>query len=159
MPPEAEPSAWDILTLIAWWNLYGLPALLIVVALVVAIRQYNRPAAGSKQELSDDSRAHPLAACRSALDHREFDSSGGRGRLARSLAERALGIGGAPPMMVLIMLLPRGERSGNHPDTRIPRERRVRQTTELARHAMGQFSWNQPRFFPATRNSGRIVAC
>src|SRR5208337_5513751 len=96
--------AWDILTLIAWWNLYGLPALLIVVALVVAIRQYNRPAAGSKQELSDDSRAHPLAACRSALDHREFDSSGGRGRLARSLAERALGIGGAPPMMVLIML-------------------------------------------------------
>jgi len=40
MPLEAEPSAWDFLTLIAWWNLYGLPALLTVVALILAIRQY-----------------------------------------------------------------------------------------------------------------------
>jgi hypothetical protein len=46
MPLEAEPSASDFLTLIAWWNLYGLPALLTVVALVLAIRQYNRPDAG-----------------------------------------------------------------------------------------------------------------
>lgn len=59
MPPEAEPGAWDFLTLTAWWNLYGLPALLIVVALFVAIRRCNCPVASSTEEPSDDSRAHP----------------------------------------------------------------------------------------------------
>ncbi len=49
MPPEAEPNAWNFLTLIACWNLYGLPSLLTVVALVVAIREWNRPGADSKQ--------------------------------------------------------------------------------------------------------------
>ena len=45
------------------------------------------------------------AACPAALDHRQFDSSGGRGRLASWLAERAPGIGGGSPVIVLIRLL------------------------------------------------------
>ncbi len=58
MPPEAEPGQWDILTLIAWWNLYVLPALLILLALVVMIwRRKSSAVASSKTELSDDSMA------------------------------------------------------------------------------------------------------
>jgi hypothetical protein len=37
MPPAPEPSAWGFLTLVAWWNLYGLPALLTIVAISAAL--------------------------------------------------------------------------------------------------------------------------
>jgi hypothetical protein len=97
MPPEAEPSAWDFLTLIAWWNLYGLPALLIVLALVVAIRRCNGPVAGSKQEPSDDSRAHSsrwrLKAIRTiALIHLGLAVRAGIGLVQELLTLRAQGI-------------------------------------------------------------------
>ncbi len=57
MPPQAAPGSWDFLTLIAWWNLYGLPALLVIVALVVLFRTRKRPVAGSQQESLEDRRA------------------------------------------------------------------------------------------------------
>jgi hypothetical protein len=108
MPLEAEPSASDFLTLIAWWNLYGLPALLTVVALVLAIRQYNRPDAGQD-------------------------------RLAEAIGTNN----------------PRNSETQDH--RRRPRIKIAPETTELARHAMGQVSWSWPRLFLSTRNSGRIV--
>ena len=58
MPAEAEPNTWDFLTLIAWWNLYGLPALLVVLALILAIRQRNRVVADTGREPSEKSQAH-----------------------------------------------------------------------------------------------------
>ena len=108
MPPEAEPSAWDFLTLIAWWNLYGLPALLIVVALVVAIRQCNRPVAGSKQEPSDDSRAHPsrwrLKAIRTiALIHLGLAVRAGIGLAQELLTLRAQGIPQSFPVTGIVI--------------------------------------------------------
>jgi hypothetical protein len=45
MPPAAKPSPWDFLTLVAWWNLAGLPALLCLVTLTLVIRQRLRAAA------------------------------------------------------------------------------------------------------------------
>jgi hypothetical protein len=42
MPADAEPIGWDFPTLAAWWNLYGLPALLLVVGVVVVARQLTR---------------------------------------------------------------------------------------------------------------------
>jgi len=39
MPAGAEPIEWDFLTLVTWWNLYGLPVLLVVVAITVVIRR------------------------------------------------------------------------------------------------------------------------
>jgi hypothetical protein len=35
MPPDVEPMGWDFPTLAAGWNLYGLPAILVLVALAV----------------------------------------------------------------------------------------------------------------------------
>ncbi len=58
MPPEAEPNTWDVLTLIAWWNLYGLPALLVGLALILAIRQRNRVVADTRREPSEKNEAH-----------------------------------------------------------------------------------------------------
>jgi hypothetical protein len=42
MPAEAAPMGWDFPTLAAWWNLYGLPALLLVAGAVVVARQLMR---------------------------------------------------------------------------------------------------------------------
>ena len=45
MPPEADASAWDFLSLAAWWNLYGLPAVLVITALAAILRERRRGAA------------------------------------------------------------------------------------------------------------------
>jgi hypothetical protein len=51
--PEIEDSIeWDFVTLVAWWNLYGLPVLLVVVAIAVLIRSWSRP---GKTAWRDDS--------------------------------------------------------------------------------------------------------
>jgi hypothetical protein len=105
MPLEAEPSAWDFLTLIAWWNLYGLLALLIVVALVLAIRQYNCPDAGQDRLAEATDTNNPRNAERQ--DHR-----------------------------------------------RRPRIKIAPETTELARHAMGQVSWKLATIFLTVTDFG-----
>ena len=38
MPDADDAIEWDILTLVDWWNLYGLPVLLAVVAISVLVR-------------------------------------------------------------------------------------------------------------------------
>jgi len=59
MPPDAEATAWDFQFVTECWNLYGLPAVLVVVALTVLIRQRLRPVAGSVSELTDAGQAQP----------------------------------------------------------------------------------------------------
>jgi hypothetical protein len=44
MVPAAQPSPWDFLTVVAWWNLAGLPALLCLVTLAMVVRQRRRAA-------------------------------------------------------------------------------------------------------------------
>ena len=38
MPDGDGPSAWDFLTLITWWNLYALPALLVAAAVFAFVK-------------------------------------------------------------------------------------------------------------------------
>jgi hypothetical protein len=47
MPADGDSIEWDFLTLISWWNLFGLPLLLLVVAAAVLIRQRRRPQAAA----------------------------------------------------------------------------------------------------------------
>jgi hypothetical protein len=110
MPPEAEPNAWNFLTLIACWNLYGLPSLLTVVALVVAIREWNRPAEDSKQEPSNDSRARPprlrLRTMRTvALIHLGLAVRAGIGLAQELLTLRAQGIPQSFPVTGIVIPL------------------------------------------------------
>lgn len=46
MPDDGASNAIDFLTIVAWWNLYGLPALLVVVTVVVVVlgRRHARSA-------------------------------------------------------------------------------------------------------------------
>jgi len=41
---EGGAAEWDFVTLVAWWNLYGLPALLVVVAIAIVVRRRSGPA-------------------------------------------------------------------------------------------------------------------
>src|SRR5262249_5906328 len=56
MPPDLEPSEWDFLSLVSAWNVFGLPALLGLVALGLLIRgRIDRPK-GLKPGAFDGSR-------------------------------------------------------------------------------------------------------
>jgi hypothetical protein len=44
MPEMEDAIEWDFVNLVAWWNVYGLPVLLAVVAIAVLIRSRSRPA-------------------------------------------------------------------------------------------------------------------
>src|SRR5262245_7621972 len=50
---ELEPMEWDFLSLVTGWNLYALPALLVLVAITVIIRHRNRPPAGLMMQPGD----------------------------------------------------------------------------------------------------------
>src|SRR5260370_29139341 len=46
MPDVGDSFEWDFLTLAAWWNLYGLPVLLLAIATVTILARRRRgPAA------------------------------------------------------------------------------------------------------------------
>jgi hypothetical protein len=62
MPEIEDAIEWEFVTLVAWWNLYGLPILLVVVAIGVLIRARSRPATTTGQDSS-------LIVCRIALIH------------------------------------------------------------------------------------------
>src|SRR3954447_27008032 len=47
MPPDAEPMEWDFPALVDAWNLYSLPALLVVVGAALVIRLLMRGATGT----------------------------------------------------------------------------------------------------------------
>jgi hypothetical protein len=44
MADGGDTIEWDFVTLAAWWNLYGLPVLLVVITIVVLVRNRSRPA-------------------------------------------------------------------------------------------------------------------
>jgi hypothetical protein len=44
MPEDGEGVQWDFITLVAWWNLYLLPALLALVVVALVVRRRIRPA-------------------------------------------------------------------------------------------------------------------
>ena len=97
MPPDADATAWDFQSLAEWWNLYGLPAVLVAVALAAVIRQRLRPVAGSVSELPDASQAQPtrsrLAAVRMiALIHLGLAMRFGVGLAQELLTLREQGI-------------------------------------------------------------------
>jgi hypothetical protein len=50
MADDGASNAIDFLTIVAWWNLYGLPALLVVVTVVVVVlgRRHARAAKGAR---------------------------------------------------------------------------------------------------------------
>jgi hypothetical protein len=52
MPEIEEAIEWDFVTLVAWWNLYGLPVLLSLVAIGVLIRARSRPATTTSRDSS-----------------------------------------------------------------------------------------------------------
>jgi hypothetical protein len=48
-----EPDSWDFLTLVAGWNLFGLPAALVVLALVALIPRFRRLPLALASEVSE----------------------------------------------------------------------------------------------------------
>ena len=44
MPDVGDATPFDFLTLVAWWNLYGLPALLVIVVAVVVVKVWRHAA-------------------------------------------------------------------------------------------------------------------
>jgi hypothetical protein len=48
MPDDAPASGWDFLTLVSWWNLYGLPVLLILVGLGLVAWRRKRQGISSR---------------------------------------------------------------------------------------------------------------
>jgi hypothetical protein len=47
---DRDAPEWDIVTLVAWWNLYALPALLMVAAIAILVRRR----AGERPNFSED---------------------------------------------------------------------------------------------------------
>ena len=67
MPEIEDAIEWDFITLVAWWNLYGLPVLLVVVAIAVLIRSRSRPATTPRQDSSRIVRRIGLIHCALAI--------------------------------------------------------------------------------------------
>ena len=108
MPPEANATAWDFQSLTEWWNLYGLPAVLVVVALAVVIYQRLHRVAGSVSESIDASQAQPtmsrLAAVHMiALIHLGLAMRAGVGLAQELLTLREQGIPQSFPVTGIIV--------------------------------------------------------
>jgi hypothetical protein len=67
MPEIEEAIEWDFVTLVTWWNLYGLPVLLALVAIAVLIRSRSRPATSTGQDSSRIVRRFGLIHCALAM--------------------------------------------------------------------------------------------
>ena len=63
MPEMEDAIEWDFVTLVAWWNLYGLPVLLAVVAIAVLGRNWSRPATTIGEDSSRIVRRFGLIHC------------------------------------------------------------------------------------------------
>jgi len=48
MPDDGDSTPYDFLTMVAWWNLYGLPVLLVAVAVAVVVVLARRHARSAK---------------------------------------------------------------------------------------------------------------
>jgi hypothetical protein len=60
-------TEWDIVTLVAWWNLYGLPVLLLVVVIAIAVRRRSGSTTTRWQYRSRSIRRIGLIHCALAL--------------------------------------------------------------------------------------------
>jgi hypothetical protein len=108
MPLEADATAWDFLSLVAWWNLYGLPSVLVAVALAVVIHQRLHRTTGSVSELPDSALAQPhlsrLVAVRMiALIHLGLALRAGVGLVQELLTLREQGIPQSFPVTGIIV--------------------------------------------------------
>jgi len=98
MPEDGEVAQWDFLTLVTWWNLYLLPALLVLVVVTVVIHRRLRPAsiAGSSgvRTIQRIGLIHLLVGLRAVI------------YLAQELqARRTMGIFQTNPVSILITAL------------------------------------------------------
>jgi hypothetical protein len=110
MPPVAQPSPWDFLTLVAWWNLAGLPAVLCLVALAMVIRQrlqaadprmVGRAAASTPPRSASTAR---IAAVRTiALIHSALGLRAGVRLAAELLSMRGQGIPQSGPLRGIVL--------------------------------------------------------
>jgi hypothetical protein len=64
---DGSATEWDFLTLVAWWNLYALPALLVVIAITIAVRHRSGPTMTRWQDRSRSIRRIGLIHCALAL--------------------------------------------------------------------------------------------
>jgi hypothetical protein len=67
MVNEGGETLWDFVSLVAWWNLYGLPVLLVVVAVAVVVRRRSGPPTTRWQDRSRSIRRIGLIHCALAL--------------------------------------------------------------------------------------------
>jgi hypothetical protein len=67
MVNEGGETLWDFVSLVAWWNLYGLPVLLVVVAIAVVVRRRSGPTTTRWQDRSRSIRRIALIHCALAL--------------------------------------------------------------------------------------------
>jgi hypothetical protein len=65
---DGGATEWDFFTLVAWWNLYALPVLLVVVAIAVVVQRRSGRASTFWQDRSRSIRRIGLIHCALALD-------------------------------------------------------------------------------------------
>ena len=108
MPTDVETGTWDVITLIAWWNLYGLPVLLFLVATAVMIRrlrQGSNATEGLRLDSRGDSSREPLRATIRliALIHLGLAIRAGIGLVQELLSLREQGIPQSNPVTGFII--------------------------------------------------------
>jgi hypothetical protein len=96
MPDDGDSTPIDFLTIVAWWNLYGLPVLLLAVVVVVLVRRRARSAEGATQ-ITDGT----LAVRRIGLIHYGLTVRAGIFLVQELLIMRTMGIPGS-----LVILIP-----------------------------------------------------
>jgi hypothetical protein len=64
---EGDATGWDIVTLVAWWNLYALPVLLVVAAIALLVRRRAGAASKFWEEYAQSVRRIGLIHCVLAL--------------------------------------------------------------------------------------------
>jgi hypothetical protein len=95
MPDDGDSTPFDFLTIVAWWNLYGLPMLLAVAAVVVLARRRARPA--RVDGLVTDG---ALAVSRIGLIHYGLALRAGIFLAQELLSMRTMGIPASPVILV-----------------------------------------------------------
>ena len=64
---EGEATEWDVVTLVAWWNLYALPVLLVVAAIAFLVRRRSGARLNSSNDFARSIRRIGLIHCVLAL--------------------------------------------------------------------------------------------
>jgi hypothetical protein len=64
---EGEATEWDVVTLVAWWNLYALPVVLVVAAIAILVRRRASARPNFSEDLARSIRRIGLIHCVLAL--------------------------------------------------------------------------------------------